>query len=308
MGRRSATTTQFPDAHSDNFGFYLQDEISILKRLTLIPGLRYDLYQLRAQKTSSFLGTLEKKSLDADELNPKIGAVLALTDSLNLVSSIGRGFRTPTFRELFIAGPHFPGAAFIANPDLKPEKGINYEAGIKGRFSRLHFGTHYFYNDLDDFIDFRVVSPPGPSLIFQAVNVTKARIWGVEGEIGWYPLDFLYLYGNYTYARGDDRTNDEPLADISPQRGVMGIRYTNSRRRFWLEWAGRIVDDQDRVPEGVPRTPGYAVFDLRGSWQIREKLRVSLALENFLDRAYRERLNSLDAEGINVAVGFTYDW
>jgi len=306
----SAIATTFPDAIADNFGFYLQDEVTLFDRLTLIPGIRYDIYQLDSQQTEGFAGALTKRSVDADEVNPKIGAVLALTESLNLVGSVAKGFRAPSYRELFIAGPHFPGAEFIANPALKPETGLSYEGGVKGQFSNLRFGASYFYNDFDDFIDFRVVSPPGPSLTFQAVNVTKARIWGVEAEVGWRPRDFLYLYSNYTYTRGDDRTTNTPLASISPQRGVVGLRYTDLRHRFWLEWTARIVDDQNRVPAGVPRTPGYAVFDVRGSWQVLDKLRVSVAIENLLDRAYREHLTQsvFDAPGINLATRLVYDW
>lgn len=306
----SNQTTQFPDAHSDNFGFYLQDEITIFDRLVVTAGVRYDKYRLRASSTDAFLGSLAKEKRSDEQWSPKVGAVLHLTNAIRLTGNISRGFRTPTFRELFIAGPHFPGAEFIANPNLSPEKSLNYEAGIHANFSRWHASAHYYYNDLDSFIDFQLVSF-APSLLFQARNVSKAKIWGVEANAGWTPPvlhDVFYLFANYTYTRGTNRTADEPLANISPQRGVMGIRYTSRHWPFWLEWNARIVDDQDRVPDGELQSPGYAVFDIRASWRVLEQLRLHLAIENMLDRDYRPHLSSLGAEGLNVAVGFTYDW
>ena len=312
----SRETTQFPDAHSDNYGFYLQDEITILDRLVIIAGVRYDKYRLRASTTDAFLGSLEKDTRSADQWSPKIGGVLYITDKIRLTGNIARGFRTPTFRELFIAGPHFFGVDFATNPNLKPEKSLNYEAGWHLNFPRWHLSAHYFRNKLKDFIDFQQRS----ALYwyqYQAKNVSKATIWGVETKAGWTPPvldDSLYVFAHYTYTRGTDRTADEPLNSISPQQGLIGIRYTPRRRPFWVEWSAKIVDDQDRVRPPArsylpdPRSTGYAVFDIRASWRLRAKLRLHVAIENLLDRYYRRHLSSLGAEGINLAVGLTYDW
>lgn len=318
MSRDSQDTTQFPDAHSNNYGFYIQDEIELFDRITLIPGLRYDLWELSARSTDMFVGSLTEDERTDDKLSPKVALVLKLTDNLRLTGDFSKGFRTPTFRELFIAGPHFPGAEFLANPDLQPEKSTSYQAGLQGRFSRAHFSAHYFYNDLDDFIDYGAspiltFDPIQRRLIFeglrfQAQNIRKARIWGVETVAGVYPLDFLYLYGTYTYTKGTNSTNGEPLTDISPQRAKLAARYTDPLRQFWVEWAAHLINDQSRVPRGAPRTAGYALFDLRGSWQMTRGLRLALALENMADRAYRRHLSSLKGEGLNVALSLTYDW
>ena len=269
----SRETTQFPDAHSDNYGFYLQDEITILDRLVIIAGVRYDKYRLRASTTDAFLGSLEKDTRSADQWSPKIGGVLYITDKIRLTGNIARGFRTPTFRELFIAGPHFFGVDFATNPNLKPEKSLNYEAGWHLNFPRWHLSAHYFRNKLKDFIDFQQRS----ALYwyqYQAKNVSKATIWGVETKAGWTPPvldDSLYVFAHYTYTRGTDRTADEPLNSISPQQGLIGIRYTPRRLPFWVEWSAKIVDDQDRVRPPArsylpdPRSTGYAVFDIRAS-------------------------------------------
>ena len=263
-----------------------------------------------------FSAAWKKTNAAADQWSPKIGGVLHITDEIRLTGNIARGFRTPTFRELFIAGPHFFGVDFAANPNLKPEKSLNYEAGLHLNFPRWHLSAHYFHNKLTDFIDFQPRSARY-WYQYQAKNVSKATVWGSRprpaGARSCWTIPCMCL-PIITYARGTDRTADAPLNSISPQQGLIGIRYTPRRRPFWVEWSAKIVDDQDRVVPPArsylpdPRSTGYAVFDIRASWRLRPKLRLHAAVENMLDRYYRRHLSSLGAEGINLALGLTYDW
>ncbi|ODS97299.1 MAG: hypothetical protein ABS56_09980 [Lautropia sp. SCN 69-89] len=69
--------------------------------------------------------------------NPVIGLLHALTDTVNLHASVGRGFETPTFAELAYRPDGLPGLNFA----LEPSRSTNYEAGIKmmlGRAGRLN--------------------------------------------------------------------------------------------------------------------------------------------------------------------------
>ena len=103
----SRETTRFPDAHSDNYGWYLQDEITILDRLIFIAGVRYDQYRLQASSTDAFLGSLEKDKRSADQWSPKIGGVLHITDEIRLTGNIARGFRTPHLSRAVHCRPAF---------------------------------------------------------------------------------------------------------------------------------------------------------------------------------------------------------
>ena len=55
--------------------------------------------------------------------------------------------------------------------------------------------------------------------------------------------------------------------------------------------------DTQRIPPGG--TPGYAVFDINGVWNITDDLGLSLSLENILDKDYRIHGSGVNEPGRN---------
>lgn len=77
-----------------------------------------------------------------------------------------------------------------------------------------------------------------------------------------------------------------------------------------LTWRTRIVEDQDRVPQGMADTPGFTVHDLRLSWQPQHRslkgLRVDFAVDNLGDRDFREHLSLLKSPGRNFKTSLAW--
>ena len=362
----------FPTADADVFALYVQDEMTIMDRVTLIPALRWDHWKNEAsgQETKS-LGTV----------NPKIGTVIQVTDSLFLTANYAHGFRQPTFGELFIAGTHFPGSIFVPNPDLNPERSRNLDAGFRVNLPKVLSGNDqfvfkgtYFRNKVKDFIDFVAIQsqqafhfspaqftrrgpscsgdqdlvipitgfteqgpaftrPGRPELYCYAQgrdaiqtfrNVQNALIQGWEAEFEWRVHENVTLSGNYSYSNGTDETTQQPLSNIPPRRGVLGIDYLYPP--WGLTLGGRTVmrGDQERVPRSddpfvnVNPTGGYVLFDvwatvkpgrallpdLPKSWV--QGFQVNLGVDNLTDRNYRRHLSGLPEAGINPKVSFWY--
>ena len=279
--------TFFPAAEADTFALYVQDEMTIFDRVTLIPALRWDNWENRAPGR-------ETKSVGV--LNPKIGTVIQVTDFLFLTANYAHGFRQPTFGELFISGTHAPGSVFRPNPDLKPERSRNIDAGFRLNVPKVLSGNDqfifkgtYFRNQFKDFINFvsggteqRMIcnaipndprspnfnprtscpyidfSRPGPPVFGTLVqrgiagiqtftNVPDALIHGVEAEFQWRALENVVLSGNYTFTHGTDQTNGRPINSIPPNRGVLGIDYFYDAWGLNLGARSQMVDDQKRV-------------------------------------------------------------
>ncbi|MFQ5779309.1 MAG: TonB-dependent hemoglobin/transferrin/lactoferrin family receptor [Nitrospiria bacterium] len=320
--------TNIPNATADTFGFYYQGELSLPEWGAIIFGLRLDTWDLNATiNTPGFAGTgfllPEDKSRAANQFSPKLGIVVELMENVNLTGNYAKGFRTPSFSELFIAGPHFPGFEFVPNADLEPERSQQYEIGLKGASEKGHFSVTYFNNTVDDFIGSKIANPAcfapfGPDCQIVQRNLDEAEIRGVEASVGYYLLPEILLYGNYTDTRGDDKDANEPLDEVTPRRGLVGVRYENRCnlpwcQHFYVDLRGRFVDRQDRRPlsQGQPQpdTPGYRVFDVRSGLDVTESLQMMAAVENFTDKQYREHFSgdpSINAEGINVAVNLRY--
>ncbi len=274
----------FPSGEANTFALYLQDEITIMDRVTLIPAVRWDNWENKASgRATKSLGTV----------NPKIGAVIQVTDSLFLTVNYAHGFRQPTFGELFISGTHAPGNIFAPNPDLKPERSRNIDAGFRVNLPKVLSGNDqfifkgtYFRNQFKDFIDFvglQAEKNPrffpvsygrrGPSCsegqdfviavgegggpfcldptrqdgIQTFRNVPDALIQGVEAEFEWRLLENVTLYGNYSQVHGTNETNERPLNSIPPKRGVLGIDYRYPPWGLTLGGRSQFVGDQERV-------------------------------------------------------------
>jgi hemoglobin/transferrin/lactoferrin receptor protein len=296
--RRKTTTgisniSGVPDSRFQGIGTFLQDEIELFGRFTLIPGLRFDLFK------STTTGQADKED---SRVSPKIGATYKLTEAVNLFGNIAWGFRAPRPGELFASGTHFPGNTFQPNPDLRPEKSINYEVGLKSNFGRLKFDSSVFLLKADDFIETIVTRTTT-----RANNIGRARIYGAENSVEFDIGKGLSTFATYDWLKGDNLTNDTPLASIPPDTLVLGLRYVDPEDRFWAVFSGRIVDKQGRAPSGTRDTAGYAVWDIKIGLPIPgvKGAKLTFGAENIFDKGYREHLSSLRAPGRNIVVGLS---
>ena len=165
--------------------------------LTTVLGLRYD--------SSGIYG---------DAFSPRFGVRYRFNDYVSARASAGRGFRAPTFDELFWPDTGFGGG----NPDLKPEYCWTYEVGPTLWWRRfLKAELTYFYSDYEDLIS---GWPPA--------NVDRALIQGVELGLEAAPISALpglavTLAG--TYLATEDKDTGEAL-DYRPEHSAFAeVRY-----------------------------------------------------------------------------------
>ena len=313
----------FPKADSYVYGVYIQDEITLFHdRIVLIPGLRWDRWENKAPGQSK---------QTANRVNPKIGTVVKATDFLYLTANYAHGFRQPGFDDLFVSGTHFPGSVFVPNPDLKPEKSRNIDAGLRivlprvfSKNDQLIWKGAYFRNKVRDFIDNDVSFNFMTFLLeFKPINVQRALIQGFESELAWLPTDHITVRGNFTYTRGKDLTEKDPLANIPAIRGLLGVEYYYPLWGLTMGGRVQITGDQSRVPNttgtaAVSKTGGYALFDMYLTMQPPQAffdkltvpwlhgLRVNAGIDNLTDLNYRRHLSNLPEAGINPKVSIAY--
>ena len=165
---------------------------------------------------------------------------------------------------------------------------------------------------------------PGRDSIRTFRNVQNALIEGVELEFEWRALENVTLSGNFSQTFGTDETTQQPLSNIQPSKGVLGIDYQYPP--WGLTLGGRTVvrGDQNRVPRSDDPfvnenpTPGYVLFDIWATVQPARALlpelpkswlqgfRVNLGVDNLTDRNYRRHLSLLPEAGVNPKISFWY--
>ncbi|MFS8821965.1 TonB-dependent hemoglobin/transferrin/lactoferrin family receptor [Synechococcus sp. W60.2] len=313
-------TKDFPDSDTVRFGLYVQDEIDFGGgNLTLIPGIRYDTYNLTPSPDEAFLKSgSEAASLFADAVSPKLGLVWRINPNLTFTAQYNTGFRAPQYNEINSGFTNLVSPFFryrtLSNPDLRPETSQGFEVGLRGIYPQASFSLAAYYNTYNDFIEaFRRVgsepSPPGPPgspppppvILFQSQNVSRARIYGVEatGQYFFSPdLTGWSLNGSFVWAVGDNLTENKPLLSIEPLTAVLGLHYDDPSQ----VWGARLVatlvadprDPQREVVQTNPNAPpqipfvpsGYTVVDLLGYYNLDDNWQLNFGVFNLFDEKY----------------------
>ena len=97
---------------------------------------------------------------------------------------------------------------------------------------------------------------------------------------------------NLNYTRGDDRTQNRPLAQITPLTGDFTLDYTTTTTNYGLRV--RFADTQDNVDTrviDVGKTPGYTVYDVYVGFEPTPNVRLALGMSNITDKRYATHLN-----------------
>jgi vitamin B12 transporter len=110
-------------------------------------------------------------------LSPYAGVSREVLPRLTLRASYGTSFRVPSFTELYYVDPQN-----VGNPDLRPEKAWNVEAGAAIVAGDVTFDGAFFHRHATDLIDFVRSLESDP---WRARNVREAVTDGIEASLDW---------------------------------------------------------------------------------------------------------------------------
>ena len=346
LTRSEDRSRSVPDASFGSFAVFVQDEFQITDRLKLTGGLRTDFFRSRAVRISGFAlpstftqdqiqdlgldGLTSGLNVNQKAVTGDFGAVFKVTRDVSLTGRVGRSYRVPNLFERFFTDFGSAGGFVVGNPNLKPESGINFDAGAKFNTSRSAGSLTYFNNGYRNFLSTInafdrngnpiMIPRPGQAAIpvSQTINIGCARIQGVEAELE-VPLKFgggfLTPGGNFSYLRGDDTTANQPLDTITPFKTVLNLRWQALSNRYFAEWTTRIIGKQERLSTAfllanAGAEPGFNASDLRGGYNFRrERYRLSLnaGITNLFNRFYSEQFVLAPARGRSFVVSTTWE-
>lgn len=219
-------------------------------------------------------------------------AIPAWTGGPRVAFTVGRGFRAPTFYDLY--GP--PSEFYQPNPGLRPEQSKSREISIRSEGpGAWRWRVTGFDNEIEDLI---VYSFP------TVLNVNRARIRGVEAsaEGNWSAWRWQ---ASATFQRPRDEDTGLRLQGRAERFGTVDVS-----RRFG-NWTGGLsvyassdrFDSANEAPES--RLPAYAVVDARVRYQVTKMVAVDLAVTNLADRRYETAVGYDGARrGVMLSVRF----
>jgi iron complex outermembrane receptor protein/hemoglobin/transferrin/lactoferrin receptor protein len=233
-----------------------------------------------------------------------------ITQGVRFVASVSKGFRAPNINDVSSLGI----ADFryeIPNYELKPEKSVNVEAGLKLKSRRITGNIILYRNQLNDLITNVKSTYNGNDSIdgiqvYQRKNLNKALIQGFEAEGAYSFMPSLTLLGNISYTYGKDLDTDSPLRRIPPLNSRIGLKYkSNKNFNAMIDWAyaGEQIRlsqgdiDDNRIREGG--TPSWNVVNCSigytGSF-----FQVNAGIHNIFNEAYRYHGSGIDGRGRSI--------
>lgn len=194
---------------------------------------------------------------------PQAGFVVHPWEGWMLKGSLAKGYRNPSFRELYLYR--------MANPDLKPESMMNYEVTVGKHLGRwLNIDVTAYYSKGSDIIQV---------LNMKNVNTGSFINKGIEVSARSHPLDCLQLWATYSYMH----TSLSDLTGAPKNQYYLGAGWdVISTLHLDAEMKGvgglYVADDV--------RNQSYVTVNLRASWQLIRQLQLFLNLDNITDARY----------------------
>lgn len=244
-----------------------------------------------AELQSSFWGslydTLSVRYDDNDRFGSKVTYRIApeylLGDSgTKLKASLGTGFKAPTLTEMFQS---FPAFDFFANPNLRPETDLGWDAGFEQALlgNKLRLGMTYFHINIKNLI---AANPDGT----MDVNVGRAATDGVESFIAYQPLKSLTLRLDYTFTQATDEIAHLTLLRRPKNKESLLTAWQASNR---LQLSATVLSVSSWVDGNrdfsIPRLNAspYTTVDVAGNYSLTQNWALTARITNLLNRHYQ---------------------
>ena len=275
----------YPSQKVNLLGVYVDNTWSLDKRWTGNVGLRYDKMTARPDADPAI------RRLDANGLSPKLNFSFRNNQNTTTFLSVNRLWRAPNMAEFYWwSQPWVVGAG----QNLKPEKGMSYEAGVEKKVSpRYDSKITAYYQDIDDYINFTHQYP------FSCYNIDQAKLWGFEWENTYKLNDSARLLLNYTNehtkkfgVNPGDLLGLPGELDYRPEHKVtLGYQWDAKpwQVRYNVYYTGRQTANYPYGSNGVVNVGGYVIHDLAVVRDIGGDRTLTLAWDNIFGKDYVEQ-------------------
>jgi len=239
----------------NEFAGYINIQQSLFDKLTFNAGIRVDHH-----------------NVSGTEFIPQIGLSWFATESTVVKGIVSKGFRNPNIREMYMFPPQ--------NPDLKPERLMNYEASVSQKLlnGALDFDMSIYYIKGDNMI--QTIRNNGVPL---NINVGKIENYGLEFSTNYLINKNLRLSANYSYLNMEHKVLAAPA-----HKAYASINYSERKWSFstGLQYIDALytVLPNDSGVNGVKEN--FALWNVRAAYRPISSIEVFVKGENLLAQKY----------------------
>lgn len=256
--------------HRNNFSVYGSWETGVDTK---------NIFTLSARETWT-TGANEDKNFD--NFSGQVQYVHKITDEQSVYANVGQSFKMPSFSNMYSGGD---GGQVVGDPNLKPQKGINYELGYKYETDTHKYKAAVFATKIDDEISFSKSDDKYYALNEDFKNKGIELNAEIDGGNGW-----SYNYG-LTYSNPQSRSNTSKPGVITDWRRTFGRLQFNTGVTYHKEkWTANLTANYlaERVLTtntlGVAETKPYLLTTFNLKYVPDKNSEIALSMDNILDR------------------------
>ncbi len=323
--------TRYPDGNNTmlNAAIYLSHTWSINNSFILTDGIRAGFSMLHSTFVDTTFYQFPYTSVSQNNavISGTIGLINNPSDNWKLSLLLSTGFRVPNVDDLSKIFESAQGKVIVPNPDLKPEKTINYELGISRFFNNnaiwenTIFYTQFIDAIVTDKFQFNrqdsILYDGSLSQVYANQNKRIAFLYGfsskLKSEIGEnFRTSILF---NYTYGRIVSEGSKVPLDHIPPLMAWFQIAYDNKKFsseflincNAWKKLYNYNLNGEDNeqyaTPEGMP---AWIIANIHFSYKMHKLLTIQTGIDNILDTQYRTFASGINAAGRNIFLAIRF--
>ncbi len=258
----------FADTAVNETGIYTFIQQTFLEKITLNAGIRF-----------------QRHSINGNQWIPSAGFAWNLNELTTWKSSVSKGFRSPTIRELFLWGP---------NPALDPESIISYETGLSRWFFKRKMNAEITVYHLNG--DNLIITVPQKGL----QNAGKVNNTGIELAVNATPAKNLELNATYSYI------NMENPVYATPEHHLF-LNATYNLKKWQLNANIQQISNLDNDASAVVNLESYTLLNAKISYQLLNGLKLFASGENLLSQDYQvNRYYTMPGATIFGGVSFSF--
>ena len=302
------------------YSAYIQDEIEVAPWLDLILGVRFDSFDISVDNIETFIDTGQQDitSRQDSRFSPRLGFVLKPQENISFYGSYSESF-LPRSGEQFADLPDDPTTP--DNDTLDPDTFSNLELGLKWDFAnRLSFTTAIFEIEQSSPQEAAPIIDPVTGLVIDAnigtLEIVDSKIRGIEAQIQGQLTDQWDITAGYSYLEGDQVATSNVLNGAGQiiiaqgeENGLILRELPEHTFNVWSNYqvtsrfgigAGLTYQDESFADNGNNTTlPGFVRIDAAAYYDLTDKMRVQVNLENLTDTEYFPNAHTVN----NITVG-----
>ena len=275
----------YDDLKQVTSGFFVQNRIQLSERLLLGLGLRFDYRSVDRGDEFSY------KSFS--DVSPKINLTFKRDTFSTWNFALSKGFRSPSFSELFLQYESDYGLNTQGNPNLEPEQLYGLDISFdRTNKTNLTYSVSTFYYNYKDMIDFVYGLP------VIALNRSDISSNGLETNISYKINPNLNLDLGYTFLRVDDINNVDPILYRPKHKFISSIKHKSKnisniismRYQSKQDYQNFLSDEREyegsEIKFPIEQLDSLILFNYIGTYELNNNHKVSLKISNLFDKQY----------------------